>query len=152
MAQFFTTDFKAFIDRPGVFEAVDAKFVKVFGRTGGFGRQVMRRGMRKKKTASPAGGYPSSRSGLLKDSIYFNYDKSTKTLVIGPLRFDRQPDWLPAGIDTVPQLINEGGTYTRSKGSFHQVFNYPARPFVNLTRPKTVDKLKELTASIPLKR
>jgi hypothetical protein len=152
MATFLTTSFSAFIDRPGVFAAVDAKFQRVFGRTGGYGRQIMKRGMRKRKTASKGGGYPHSHQGGLRDGIFFNYDKNAKELVIGPLRFGRQPRWLPAGIETVPELINEGGTYTRTLRGVQRVFNYPARPFVLLTKPPTVAKFKELTASIPLKR
>lgn len=152
MAAFFYTSFDSFIDRPGVFDAVDAKFQKVFGRTGGFGRQVMKRGMRKRKKPSEPGNYPHSHQGGLRDGIFFNYDKARRELVIGPLRHAWQPPWLPAGIETVPQLINEGGTYTiRDDKKGPQIINYPARPFVKLTQPKTVAKFRELTASIPLK-
>lgn len=152
MAKFLHTTFEAFIDRPGVMDAVDAKFQKVFGRTGGFGRMVMKRGMRKRKKPSQPGNYPHAHQGGLRDGIFFNYDKTSRELVIGPLRHARQPAWLPAGIETVPQLINQGGTYTLTddnKGP--QTINYQARPFVKLTRPKTVAKLRELTESIPLK-
>lgn len=201
MAQFLYTKFESFIDRPGVLDAVEKKFTRVFGLAGGFGRQVMKRGMRKRKGAAPAREYPNAHDGGLRNGIFFNYDKEKKELVVGPVRFERKNNPLSSGLQTVPQLVNEGGqavfaqllgyrdykigwggpirangdgTFSyaklrtgrqaerakrlveeenaiRTSGKL-KVVRLKPHPFVELTKPKTIAKLKELTASIPLKR
>lgn len=148
-----------FFDRVRVLDAMDAKTNKVGGATGAFGRRVMQRGMRYRKSASNPGDYPSARRGnaMLRDRILFGYDIKTKDIVIGPAKLDSQDKEVAAAGKTVPELINFGGTITR-----HAIYDpttkqirrirhnqrprrwrYRPRPFTSLTLPIVVEKWKE---------
>lgn len=148
-----------FFDRVKVLDAMDKKMNRVGGATGAFGRKVMQRGMRYRKSASEPGDYPSARRGnsLLRDKILFGYDIRTKDLVIGPARLDTQDKEVSAAGKTVPELINFGGTVTRhaiydpEKKQIRRIrktqrprrWRYRPRPFITLTLPIVVEKWKE---------
>lgn len=149
---FYTTNFDLFLDRKGIGAALDKKERTVLNRAGGFSKVTMSRGMRRKKGPGPAGGYPNAHSGELRKLIYYNYNQNEGGVIIGPLGFSSQPKWLPAGIATVPQLINEGGTATRQVSGKQRRRVYPPRPFVDLTLPVAAKKLADLYEEVPLRR
>ena len=151
MAQFFTATFDGFIDRKGIGDALDKKERRVLARAGGYSRSTMRRGMRRRRGAGQEGGFPNAHSGELRDLIYFNYDPKEGSVSIGPLRFRNQPSWLPSGVETVPQLINEGGIVRRKIAGKLRTRRYRKRPFVELTRQKAAPKLVEIYKQTPLR-
>jgi len=106
-------DFKAakrlFVDRKAVRRDVDRTTVKALASAGGWIRTTARRSIRsvpaaKRFTAPPSspGKPPRSRGGQLKRFLFFAYDPSEKSVVVGPAR-------LPRG-DGAPSTLEFGGT------------------------------------------
>lgn len=145
MADFINVTTQMFFDRDKVQRAMDRKGQRCLSSAGAFGRTVMKRGMRRRKSVSAVGAYPSAHAGQLRDLIYFGYDAASKGVVIGPTLFSGTQD---GGSKTVPQLLNEGGTVTRVVRRTGQPSRpvrqvYQPRPFVELTRKPAADKLLE---------
>jgi len=143
------------VDVSKLIRAMDAKERRVLFKTGNDGRKFMKEGMRKTGKRGPAsspGGFPASRLGPLKKTIAFAVDPRAGTVVIGPRGFDAQPRWLPTGIRTVPQLLNEGGIVRRHfRNRDHPIYMlYRPRPFVDLTNVPTSKKFAENMKNIPL--
>ncbi len=148
---FFNAHFDAFIDRRGVGDALDKKERRVMARAGAYAMSIMRNGMRRRKGPGSVGGYPNAHSGELRKLIFFNYDVSQGSVLIGPLRLGSQPKWLPGNIQTVPQLLNEGGTVQRTVHRKQRTFRYKPRPFVDLTLDKAAANLVEIYKNTPLR-
>lgn len=88
----------AFFDREAVREAVGAVEAFNLSKGGSFVRQTARRSMRRRKKASAPGTPPSShtaeqqvaagskrgRGPLLKDRLFYQFDSSTRSVVVGP--------------------------------------------------------------------
>ena len=75
-----------FFNHPKVLGAVDKATRKVFSRFGAFVRRTARGSIRKRKKTSAPGQPPSSHTGLLKRFIFFSFEPSRKSVVIGPMR------------------------------------------------------------------
>jgi len=115
---------KSFFDRPAVMNAVDRAERGVLSKFGAFVRQRARSLIRRRKRISDPGSPPSSHTDLLKKFIFFAFDASTRSVVIGPVRLNR-------GNGTAPRLLEEGGTSTifgRDKKSHPAT--YKARPYM----------------------
>lgn len=115
----------AFFDRIAVTDAVDRATLGVLSKFGSFVRRRARSLIRKRKKTSDPGKPPSSHVGLLRDLIFFSYDASAKSVVIGPTLSNK-----PTG---APKTLEYGGPATivdRRKGTSHQVLIQP-RPFMN---------------------
>jgi hypothetical protein len=141
------------IDVVGMGRALEKKDKKVLFKSAAFARTVMKRGMRRSKKVSRAGGYPAAHAGQLRDLIFFDVDVAAGSVGVGPLKFDSgEKDAGSAG--TIPRLINEGGRVSREvgpKGNRRIVsMVYKPRPFVELTLPKAAAKMAELYETIPL--
>lgn len=94
---------EGFFDRVKVLAAVDKATLSVLGKFGAFVRRRAKSSIRKRKKPAPPGQPPSSHVGLLKDLIYFSYDSSHKSVVIGPTLSNRPtgaPENLEYGGDT----------------------------------------------------
>lgn len=81
-----------FFDQPAVIRAMDRATVKVFNRFSATTRLIARRSIRaigKKGAASKPGQPPKSRTGLLREHIYYSYDPGAKSVVIGAALFAR---------------------------------------------------------------
>jgi len=152
MPDLFNATFDGFINRKSVTDALDKKERRVLARAGGTARQIMRRGMRRSKKPGPVGGYPNAHSGELRDKIFFNYNQSHGSVSVGPLRLATQPKWLPSGIETVPQLLNQGGTVRRLVHKKQRTFVYKPRPFVDLTIPAAALALVRIYRNTPLRK
>jgi hypothetical protein len=147
---FASIKFTSFFDRAAVVNAVSEKERKVLARTGGFARTTMKRGMRKKpyNVVSQPGQYPYSHAGHLRDLIYFAYEFTSGSVVTGPLLFTVRGSKRRSklGNQTVPELINEGGFVTTKV----RRMRYRPRPFVALTREKTLPVFRQNMRDIPL--
>ena len=73
-----------FFDREAVLSAVDRGVRQVLSKFGAFVRRTAKSSIRKRKAVSKPGQPPSSHTGLLKRLIYFGYDPTRKSVVIGP--------------------------------------------------------------------
>jgi len=138
------------LDLPKLAKAMDRKERKVLFRTAAYARTTMKRGMRRRKNASAPGGFPSAHAGQLRDMIAFAVDIPSGTAVVGPAAFGQQPSWLPSGISTVPQLLNEGGTVRRMVKGKNRTFKYEPRPFVKLANELAAKRLADNMEKIPL--
>lgn len=128
-----------FFDRKAVTSKTDAATRKVLSRFGAFVRTAARSSIRKRKKPSPAGSPPSSHVGLLKKLIYFGYDQSSKSVVIGPER-------LNSGKGQAPALLEYGGTTTIKSGDKRRRAVYRARPFMGPAMEKEQPKLPAMWA------
>jgi hypothetical protein len=86
---------KSFFDKPAVTNAVDKARIKVLSRQGALVRKIARNSMRKKKKASAPGQPPRVILGQVKDFLYFVYDPTTKTVVVGPIKLGDKSEALP---------------------------------------------------------
>lgn len=101
----FGLDFKAakegFFDRAKVLAAADRATLRVLSRFGAYVRQRARSSIRKRRRVSQPGQPPSSHVGLLKDLIFFSYEPSARSVVVGPTLTNR-----PTG---APETLEYGG-------------------------------------------
>lgn len=157
-----------FFDRAGVLNAMDDKSNRCMSSAGAFGRTVMQRGMRRRRSASSVGDYPSARPGnpLLRERVRFGYDKKNKSLVIGPALLDSTDREVAQAGYTVPELVNYGGTIKRQRtydpvrdeivrlgpSEPPEQWLYQPRPFVELTQPKAEQKLMDNLANFKLRK
>lgn len=100
--------FSMFFDRPAVIKRVKDGTKSVLSKAGAFVRRRAKSSIRKRKRSAEAGNAPSSRTGRLRDLIYFGYDAITQSVVIGPLLFRKRTP-------TVPLLLEIGGEITTTE-------------------------------------
>ena len=91
-----------FFDSRAVTSAVDRATRRVFSKFGAYVRTAARSSIRRRKGVSTPGRPPSSHVGLLKKSIFFAYDPTRKSVVVGPAK-------LHSGTGGIPRLLEEGG-------------------------------------------
>ena len=128
-----------FFDRAAIASAVDRGVRKVLSKFGAFVRTTAKHSIRKRKTVSRPGSPPSSHVGTLKNLIFFGYDPSQRSVVIGPASFAGK-----TGTAEAPPLLEYGGTAKRKnrKGKVVQA-TYKARPFMG---PAFEEEKKQLPA------
>lgn len=112
-----------FFDRKTVVLAMDRAKRKVLSRFGAFVRRRARSSIRKRKKISEPGTPPTNRTGLLRDNIFFVYDRNRDSVVIGPTLLNRRDD-------DVPELLEYGGQATRWRNFKKVRVTYRARPFM----------------------
>lgn len=98
---------------------------KKIGRAGG-----------RKKGARAAGKPPTSPTGVLVNSIFFAFDRTRRSVVVGPsAEFGRRDNLIPSVLET-------GGVTTvrRSDGGRRRV-NTPARPYMLPSLEENIPKL-----------
>lgn len=120
---------KYFFDRAAVFEAVDKQRAKILAKIGAYVRRQAQSSLRYRKGSSAPGRPPSvhrSASGgktgrragqtysPLKDFLYFAYDPTTRSVVVGPAAtnqvfFDSATRPVTG---SVPQALEHGGAVT----------------------------------------
>ena len=134
-------DVKAlFFDSQAVIEKVDAATRKVLSRFGAFVRTTARHSIRKRKGVSAPGSPPSSHVGTLKRLIFFGYDLSARSVVIGPAPFHSTVE--------APPLLEYGGTASRQDRKGRRVLaRYAARPFMGPAFEKEKSKLPAMWES-----
>jgi len=113
-----------FFSSKAVTSAVDRATRRVFSRFGAFVRRTARSSIRKRKKPSAPGQPPSSHKGLLKRFIFFGYDRTKKSVVIGPVRLTG------AGRGKAPSLLEYGGAGTVRVRRRRKRARYKARPFM----------------------
>lgn len=94
-----------FFDREAVQKAADRATVRNLSKFGAFVWRRSRSSIRKRKRISNPGSPPSSHTGLLKDLIFFAYDQSSRSVVIGPTLLNNSTGEAPAALE-------RGGTST----------------------------------------
>ena len=92
-----------FFDSREVQDATTRAERKVLSRFGAFVRTRSRSSIRKRKAPAPAGSPPSSHTGLLKRNIFFVFDPTWHSVVIGPIRLNGKRG-------SAPEALEHGGT------------------------------------------
>jgi len=128
-----------FFDAPAVVNAVDKATRKTLSRFGAYVRRTMKSSIRKRKRISEPGSPPSSHSGLLKKFIFFSFDPTSRSVVIGPEK-------LNAKIGVAPKVLEHGGknviaTYRRRKVVGKRSIRVKARPFARRALMEELPKL-----------
>ncbi|OHB58790.1 MAG: hypothetical protein A2Y12_00110 [Planctomycetes bacterium GWF2_42_9] len=111
-----------FFDSPIVLAAVDSATRKVLNRIGGMIRLTARRSIKKAPShnaVSKPGKPPLSHTGLLRNYIYYSFDPSSRSVLVGPVALNA------IGKD-VPRTLEYSGS-TRIKGKNVHI---AARPFM----------------------
>ena len=80
----------AFLDRSAISRAVDRGRRRALARSGGLVRTIARRSMRRRPGRSRPGQPPHAHSGELRDLLFFSYDRSSDSVVVGPAAFARR--------------------------------------------------------------
>ena len=138
---------KMFFDRKAVLSRVDMATRKVLSRFGAFVRRTARQSIRKRKKSSKPGQPPSSHTGLLKQFIFFGYEPSKGSVVIGPERL--------GGRGEAPPALEYGGPshvvdyiYPKERGArrekVHRKVMIRARPFMGPAFEKEKPQLPKL--------
>ncbi len=131
---------RGFFDRKSVLNAMDKVTVKVLSRFGAYTMTTARGLIRrpgKKGLPSKPGKPPKNVTGLLRDFIFFSYEKNNRSVVIGPTR-------LNARRSGTPERLEYGGTTVVGHGKrAHRVF-IAARPYMQPAFEKNQPKLPAL--------
>ena len=106
----------SFFDRHVVMTAMGNAKRKVLSKAGAFIRTAAKTSIRKRKKSAPPGSPPHSHEGSLRRLILFGYDRSTDSVVVGPVGFKKStaPNVLEHGGDAVV-LARRGGRLTSRK-------------------------------------
>jgi hypothetical protein len=85
-----------FFDRVEIESKTEAAAVKIQSRFGAYVRRRAQTSMRRRKSGHSAPGSPPfARSGEMRKLLFFGYDPSTKSTVIGPAGFGKKPGEVP---------------------------------------------------------
>ena len=129
-----------FFDGKAVAKAVDKAARRVLSRFGAFVRTGARHSIRKRKAVSAPGSPPSSHVGLLRKLILFGYDRTRRSVVIGPMPLHRGSD--------APQLLEYGGrARRRDRRGRRRIARYRARPFMGPALAREQPKLPAMWAN-----
>lgn len=138
-----------FFDRPGVLRIIDAGTAAGLSKFGAYVRQTAQQSIRspgKKGKPSKPGRPPKNRTGKLKDNIFFTYDQTRRSVVIGPISFN-------GGGGKAPAVLEYGGTFVRNlrfKGgrSKSVTVQIAARPYMTPAFEKNLKKLPRIWKDI----
>ena len=139
-----TVSVDMFFDRKKVIRAADSANRKNLSKGGAFIRTAARHSIRKRKGASPPGSPPRSHSGLLKRFIFFGYDRSRQTVVVGPMRLNQKVGDAPAALEHGGTSVVVEGTRGRRRKRRVRI---RARPFMGPALQKELPKFPSLWAN-----
>jgi len=139
---------KMFFDSKEVVSATDKAARSVLSKIGAFIRREakssIRPGGKKHKTSLP-GEPPRSQTGLLKRFIFFGYDTSTQSVVVGPAKLGGVK-----GKDA-PHTLEYGGkaaiSHQLSAFSSKKYVTIAPRPYMNPALNKNLPKLPAMWAN-----
>jgi len=124
--------YRMFFDRKAVRDAVDRAQRRVLVRAGQYVRRVAQHSIHRRYGASRPGHPPHSHSGLLRDQIFYGYDRAAGSVFIGPRLFRAARD--------VPGLLEEGGVSVWRR----RPARYPPRPFMGPALERSEAKIADL--------
>lgn len=124
-----------FFDKKAVRSRVDRTTRRVLSRFGAYVRRTARSSIRRRKKTSSPGSPPSSHTGLLRRFIWFGYEPSKRSVVIGPARLTQN------GRGQAPELLEHGGTTSLQRRGKRVRANIRKRPFMGPAFAKEQPKL-----------
>ena len=128
--------FSMFFDRAAVLEKVERGTKSALAKCGAFVRTAARSSLGRRKGSSKPGSPPTSHTRLLKDFIFFGYDTSSDSVVVGPMLLNSaRKQSIPA-----PELLEKGGTIMRNgKPAIYHKFPF-MEPAMERELPKFADQ------------
>lgn len=130
---------RGFFDRRSVLNAMDKVTVKVLSRFGAYTMTTARGLIRrpgKKGLPSKPGKPPKNVTGLLRDFIFFSYEKNNRSVVIGPTKLNQNTG--------APAILEYGGITRRGWGRNRRSVFIAARPYMQPAFKKNQPKLPAL--------
>lgn len=127
---------RSFFDRKPVVSATDRANRRVLSKFGAFVRTRARGSMKRRKTASAPGEPPSAHVGLIKQFLYFSYEQSRKSVVIGPAKLNKPGEAV--------RVLEEGGMATVFRRGEPKNVLYAKRPFM---KPAFDEERKKMPAA-----
>lgn len=117
-----------FFDSAKVERAVGRARRRALSKAGAFVRQSAKTSIRKRRGSAPPGKPPHSHEGSLRRLIFFGYDRSTDSVVVGPVPFraGTAPRALEFGGPTVVQRRRRGRVVRRRTRIEPRPFMAPA--------------------------
>lgn len=125
-----------FFDRARVINAVDRTTRRNLSRFGAFVRKRARSSIRTRKRISEPGQPPTNRTGLLKRNIFFVYEPTRRSVVIGPVLLNTSSG--------APELLEHGGNVIRRVGQRSVRMTYRARPYMGPAFEEEQNQLEKL--------
>ena len=113
-----------FFDRKKVERSADRATLRVLSRFGAYVRKTARESIRKRRRVSSDGEPPSSHVGLLKQFIFFVYDRTKRSVIIGPAR-------LGGKVGNAPEALEYGGQSQAIRRGKRQSMFITSRPYMN---------------------
>ena len=139
-----TVSLDMFFDTDRVKRSADAAARRVLSKAGAFVRTTAKHSIRSRKGVSPPGSPPSSHTGLLRRFIFFGYDASRKTVVVGPMRLNQK-------VGTAPEALEHGGATDVVEGlrgrRRKRRVRIRARPYMGPAMRKELPKFPSLWAN-----
>jgi len=129
---------KMFFDRAAVRRNVDVRTRKVLSKFGAHVRQTSKRSIRKRKGTSQPGNPPFSHTGTLKRFIFFGYDQSRRSVVIGPVI-------VPGKKGVAPSVLEYGGRINHPDGFRADI---KARPYMGPAFKREIENLPNIWLTI----
>jgi hypothetical protein len=125
-----------FFDRPKVTKSVDRTKVRALSKIGAFirrtARTLLRRKATKRTSVSLPGEPPRQHTGLLRNHVFFAYDRINESVVIGPEKLNKPTN--------APEVLEYGGR-TKING---QTVTIKARPFMGPSYEENEPKIPEI--------
>lgn len=103
---------RLFFDRAAVINAVSKGRRRALSKVGAFVRRTARSLIRSRRRASNPGEPPSSHEGSLRRLLFFAYDQSADSVVIGPALMNGASRHVFTHGKTVPETLEFGGQVT----------------------------------------
>ena len=122
-----------FFDQAKVGRAMSKAERRVLSKFGAYVRRSARSSIRKRKRVSQPGSPPSSHTGLLKKFIFFLYEPTRRSVIIGPVLLGKGTD--------APRLLEHGGSAVRRKRKKRVRATYRPRPFMGPAMQREKPKL-----------
>lgn len=113
---------RLFFDRKKVVNAADRAKRQALSKFGAFVRQRAKTSMRTKKGVSPVGSPPFAHTKRLRNAIFFAYDPSSGSVVIGPVQAGKSGDGA--------RVLEEGGTLSVPGVRGGRALRYRPRPYM----------------------
>ena len=141
-----------FFDRRAVTSRVDASTRRLLSKAGAYVRRRARSSIRKSDRISKPGHLPKSHAGTLRNLIWFGYDPSEQTVIVGPAASGRRSHGRVFTDSSVPATLEFGGYATIIKANERQGrqrfrVKIAARPFMGPALRKEAHKFPKLWAN-----
>jgi hypothetical protein len=129
-----------------VFKAIQRKAQRVLFRTGAYARKAMQRRMRRRKKASRPGDAPSAHENpLIKKRLFYGYDPTSESIVVGPETFKPPKGHrLAGGQRSIVEVLDAGGSIVRSNRDGESIrAQIEPRPIAGPVLPDALSKMED---------